>query len=134
MRDFRDLTEHPTNPLEAVVLTAMSRDVDGKLKPHLQGQAATVTPYYWDVIGYLAVEEYPNPDPSQGPIRARRMYVDKHARFEAGERVQGKLGQVIEQPDLNIDDMLTRIFGPRAVVAAPAAAEPEAEAVALPPE
>jgi hypothetical protein len=136
MRDFRDLTEHPTNPLEAVVLTAMSRDVDGKLKPHLQGQAATVTPYYWDVIGYLAVEEYPNPDPSQGPIRARRMYVDKHPRYEAGERVQGKLGQVVEQGDLNIDHMLDRIFGPRPVPVAAVAAEPEVEpeAVALPPE
>ena len=30
LRDLRDLTMHPTNPLEAVVLTAMARSSDGR--------------------------------------------------------------------------------------------------------
>lgn len=125
MRDFRDLTEHPTNPLEAVILTAMEREHEGRIRPYLQGQAANVTPYYWDVIGYLAVEEWPAADPSLPPQRLRRLYVDKHPRYEAGERVQGRLGSVVEQNDLSVERMLDMVFGPRAVVAAPAAAAEE---------
>jgi hypothetical protein len=113
MRDLRDLTTHPTNPLEAVVLTAMTREKDGKMAPYLQGQSGTVAPYLFDVVGYLAVEEYPNEDPTQPPYRFRRMYIDQHPRYVCGQRVAGKLGAVIEQGDLSVEKMLETIFGPR---------------------
>lgn len=114
LRNIRDLMTHPTNPLESVVLTAMSRrDADGVSRPYLQGQLAVMAPYLFDILGALAVETYPNPDPTQGPYTVRRMYVERTPKYEAKERVQGRLGKVIEQDNLNVDLMLDRIFGPR---------------------
>jgi hypothetical protein len=121
MRDLRDLTMHPTNPLEAVILTAMAKEgATGQMKPYLQGQLATVAPYFFDILGYIRVEEWPNPDPSQPPYKLRRLYIESTDFAEAGERVQGRLGSVVEQNELNIDMMLDKIYGPRP--AAPAAA------------
>lgn len=116
MRGLRDLTMHPTNPLEAVVLTAMSKEHDGKYKPYLQGQLATQLPYFWDVVGFLRVEEWPNEDPLQPPNKFRRMYIEATPFCEAGERVQGRLGSIIEQGDLNVCTMLDKIYGPAAEV------------------
>lgn len=117
LRGLRDLTMHPTNPLEAVVLTAMSKEVNNKYKPFLQGQAATILPYLYDVVGFLRVEEWPNPDPTQPPYKVRRMYVEATDFAEAGERVQGRLGSIVEQSDLNIETMIDKVYG----VAEPAA-------------
>jgi hypothetical protein len=116
LRDLRDLTMHPTNPLEAVVLTAMSRVTqDGKHRPYLQGQLAIQAPYFYDILGALAVEEFPNADPLGAPHKVRRMYVERTNEYEAGERVQGRLGAIVEQQNLSIEMMLDNIFGPKQV-------------------
>lgn len=120
LRDLRDLTMHPTNPLEAVVLTAMARTgQDGRYRPYLQGQLAIQAPYFYDILGALTVEEVYNPDPMQPPFKVRKMYVERTNQYEAGERVQGRLGTAVEQQDLSIERMLDKIFG--AKQAAPAA-------------
>lgn len=114
LRDLRDLTMHPTKPLEAVVLTAMSRVTqDGKHRPYLQGQLAIQAPYFYDVLGALAVEQFPNEDPLGAPHKVRRMYVERTNEYEAGERVQGRLGAIVEQQNLSIEAMLDTIFGPK---------------------
>lgn len=114
LRDLRDLTMHPTKPLEAVVLTAMSRVTqDGKHRPYLQGQLAIQAPYFYDILGALAVEEFPNPDPLQPAYKVRRLYVERTPEYEAGERVQGRLGAIVEQQNLSIEVMLDTIFGPK---------------------
>jgi len=112
LRDLRDLTMHATAPLEAVVLTAMARPgQDGRLRPYLQGQLAIQAPYFYDVLGAINVETVANPDPTQPPYKARRMYVERTDQYEAGERVQGRLGKVVEQQDMGIERMLDMIFG-----------------------
>jgi hypothetical protein len=112
LRDLRDLTMHATNPLEAVVLTAMSRtSQDGRHRPYLQGQLAIQAPYFYDILGALTVEQLPNPDPLQPPYKVRRMYVERTNEYEAGERVQGRLGSIVEQDKLSIEVMLNNIFG-----------------------
>jgi hypothetical protein len=114
LRDLRDLTMHPTAPLEAVVLTAMARSgQDDRYKPYLQGQLAIQAPYFYDILGAITIEEFPNPDPTQGPYRVRRMYVERTPKYEAGERVQGRLGGVVEQENLSIERMLDMVFGPK---------------------
>lgn len=114
LRDLRDLTMHPTTPLEAVVLTAMSRVTqDGTHRPYLQGQLAIQAPYFYDILGALTIEEFQNPDPMQPPYKLRRMYVERTREYEAGERVQGRLGSIVEQDKLSIEVMLDTIFGPR---------------------
>jgi len=112
LRDLRDLTMHPTQPLEAIVLTAMSRKgQDGVYRPYLQGQLAVQAPYFYDILGAITVESVPNPDPMQLPYKVRRMYVERTPDYEAGERVQGRLGKIVEQGDLGIERMLDMVFG-----------------------
>jgi len=116
LRDLRDLTMHPTQPLEAVVLTAMARKgQDGVYRPYLQGQLAIQAPYFYDILGAVTVEQIPNPDPMQPPYKVRRMYVERTPEYEAGERVQGRLGKVVEQQDLGIERMLDMVFGAKAI-------------------
>jgi hypothetical protein len=112
LRDLRDLTMHPTQALEAIVLTAMSRKgQDGVYRPYLQGQLAVQAPYFYDILGAITVESVPNPDPMQLPYKVRRMYVERTPDYEAGERVQGRLGKIVEQGDLGIERMLDMVFG-----------------------
>jgi hypothetical protein len=112
LRDLRDLTMHPTQPLEAVVLTAMARKgQDGVYRPYLQGQLAIQAPYFYDILGAITVETEPNPDPMQPPFKVRRMYVERTPEWEAGERVQGRLGKVVQQGDLGVERMLDMVFG-----------------------
>ena len=112
LRDLRDLTMHPTQPLEAVILTAMARKgQDGVYRPYLQGQLAIQAPYFYDILGAITVETMPNPDPLQQPFQVRRMYVERTPEYEAGERVQGRLGKIVEQGDLGVERMLDKVFG-----------------------
>ena len=112
LRDLRDLTMHPTAPLEAIVLTAMAKaDQDGVKHPYLQGQLAVQAPYFYDILGAISVETFPNPDPTQPAYQARRMYVQRTPQYEAGERVQGRLGTIVEQGDLSVSTMLDKVFG-----------------------
>lgn len=115
LRNLRDLTMHPTNPLEAVVLTAMARPgkEEGRMKPYLQGQLAIQAPYFYDILGALTIEQFNHPDPTQPPYRVRRMYVERTNQYEAGERVQGRLGAIVEQAELSVETMLNKIYGPR---------------------
>jgi hypothetical protein len=39
------------------------------------------------------------------------MYVERTDEIEAGERVQGRLGSIVEQQDLGVERMLDMIFG-----------------------
>jgi hypothetical protein len=112
IRQLRDLTEHPTNPLTAVVLTAMTELRDGKWKPYVQGQLRTTLPYFIDVVGYLFVKHVSGDDPTQPPRLVRSMLTRQHIQFEAGERVQGRLPEYLENGQVNVSWMLDSIFGP----------------------
>lgn len=57
IRSFRDLTNHPTNPMSMIVFIAMSIVRDEKYRPHLQGQIATTLPYYVDLLLYQYVAD-----------------------------------------------------------------------------
>ena len=110
VRGLRDLTEHPTRPMESVVITAMTAQRDGgKWRPYVQGQLGTTMPYFLDVIGYMFVQEIPSEDPTQPGRKIRRLLVTPHPQFEAGERVQGRLGDVVDEP--TVEKMLDMVFG-----------------------
>lgn len=108
-RDLRDLTTHYNNPLEAVVITAMTKMVDGTKKPSLQGGVATQIPYWYDITSYLFVDQEANPTTGEIEV-VRKLLTAKHPDFEAGNRVPN-LPAIISNP--NIDDMITSVFGPR---------------------
>ena len=70
-------------------------------------------PYFLDVIGYLYVDHIPNADPTLPPTTVRRLLTSNSDMFEAGERVQGRLPGIIDQP--NISTMLDYIYGTQTV-------------------
>lgn len=112
IRRMRDLTEHPTRPLTAIVLTAMTEQRDGKWRPYVQGQLRTTLPYFIDIVGYAFVQELPPPDPSQpSPGKIRRMLTQPHPLYEAGERVQGRIPEYVDGELFNVEQILNAVFG-----------------------
>lgn len=107
-RDLRDLTGDDENSIEAVVITAMSKQDGDMLKPYLQGQVSAQIPYWFDVTGYLYVAQETNT--STGEVtNTRNLLVGRHANFEAKSRVPG-LPDVLPSPNISV--MLDNIFGP----------------------
>ena len=94
-RGLRDLTTHPTNPLDAVIVNAMTKlDDSGVQAPFLQGQMTDRLPYYFDLCNYLCIV----PGPDGRPIR--RLIVEPAPGFATGEAVGGALGPYIDDPNL----------------------------------
>jgi hypothetical protein len=112
IRQLRDLTEHPTKPLTAVVLTAMTEMRDNKWRPYVQGSLRVTLPYFIDVVGYMFVQQLPSEDPTKPGAEIRRMLTRPHQLYEAGERVQGRLPQYIDGDAMNVERMLDAVFGP----------------------
>lgn len=115
-RDLRDVPRKRSNPLEILVLTAMTKKYDaqpdgsgGIYKPYLQGQIATLIPYWYDVVGYLFIQTYKDPTTNQ-PYDVRRLLTAKNPEFEAGNRVAG-LEPYINYP--NLEYISDGFFGPR---------------------
>lgn len=118
-RDLRDLTGDDDNIIEAVIITAMSKDYDGIVKPYLQGQVSAQIPYWLDITAYLYVDQAPD---ENGELKDRRnLLIGNHPNYEAKSRVPG-LPVVIPNP--NVLEMLNEIFG-EDVNVLPAAAAPE---------
>lgn len=104
VRNFRDLKEHPTNPLECVVFTVGSLEKGKdttKMQPLLQGQLGATLAYYVDVIGYLYTQ------PSQeGNELQRILLTEPWGNIVAGDRT-GVFGTSIVNP--NISSMLEQL-------------------------
>lgn len=113
IRGMRDLTLHPVRPLKVVVFIAESRaNQAGKLKPYMQGQIEVALPYWMDVVGYLSTEMAPDAN-GQLTVPVRRLLITQHPMFEAGERVQGRLGAFVDNPNIYV--MYNQLFGQPAV-------------------
>jgi hypothetical protein len=91
VRDLRDLTTHPRTPIETLIITAMTREVDGTWRPSMQGQLQASLPYLLDVVGWLYVD---NDDGQE----VRRLLTRRRPKYEAGERVGGRIPPVVTLP------------------------------------
>lgn len=131
IRGFRDLTLHPTNPIQVVVFIAETRlSQSGKWRPYMQGQIDIALPYWVDVIGYLYVDHAldVNGQPTQ---EVRKLLVSPNEQFEAGERVQGRLRGAIEAP--NVTAMLHAVYPHLVQAATPTADNAAPPAGSAPP-
>lgn len=109
IRGFRDLTLHPTCPIRVVIFIAETRENSkGKWIPYMQGQITIALPYWMDIVGYLFVQDVPTDDPLNPVVQMRRLLISPSEGFEAGERVQGRLGKVVDEP--NITEMLATVY------------------------
>lgn len=109
LRDMRDLTEHPVNPVEVVGASALERSYTGVLKPLLQGAAVDVVPYLMDGLFYLNRE-----------VDGTRKLLTQGTEFiAAGNRAEHSLPRVLNNP--TIPGILDTVFGkPVPVAAVPA--------------
>lgn len=118
VRGMRDLVEVPSTPLKCVVFVAETKynDKAGRWRPSMQGAIADQMPYWVDIIGYLYVDKVASEDgTTTRPIR--RLLIGPNDTFETGERVQGMLPPLIDEP--RIDTMLATVFPREKEVTAP---------------
>lgn len=103
VRGYRDLITHPTRPLMSVVLIAMTDENAMPHRPLMQGKMGTFMPYYVDVCGHLGTYR------REDGTAFRRLIVSPSPEYIAGERVGGRLGQWVDDP--NITKMITDVTG-----------------------
>jgi hypothetical protein len=85
----------------------------------MQGQIGAALPYLVDITGYLFIEMTPDAQ-GQPTIPVRKLLVNQHPQFEAGERVQGLVGPVIDNPRIySIVDAVYPNYQPTPQEAAP---------------
>ena len=101
---IRDLSEHPTRPIDAVVFITGTRMKDGRFRPLLQGQIANLLPYKVDAIGFM----FTTLDES-GNVR-RGLMLDDDGTHVAGNRLGGRVPAVVWEP--SVTGLLDQIFGP----------------------
>lgn len=103
VRQFRDLTAHPLNPLDQVIFVAMSNHKDGLIRPHVQGQLLTTFPYYVDLCAYLDMVT------AEDGTKFRRLFCGSFNGYETGNRLGGRIPDFIDNP--NLSEMLAMIRG-----------------------
>lgn len=110
IRDMRDLVLIPNTSLRVVMFIAETAMKNGKWRPQMQGQIGDALPYWMDIVGYLYREAELGPD-GQPTEKVLKMLIGQNIAptIEAGERVQGILGDIVSKP--NISEMFTTIFG-----------------------
>lgn len=110
IRDMRDLVLLPNTQLRVVMFIAETAMKDGKWRPQMQGQIGGSLPYWMDIVGYLYREAELNQD-GQPMKKVLKMLIgqDIVPNIEAGERVQGILGDIVRDP--NISHMMHTLFG-----------------------
>jgi len=119
IRGFRDLGLRPELAIRCVIFIAETRQSQstGKWVPYMQGQIAVSLPYWVDVCGYLYAdcELDHNGQPTQ---EVRRLWIGPSQQWEAGERVQGRLGSVltVTRPatggvGTDVEDWMKAVFG-----------------------
>lgn len=103
VRGYRDLITHAVRPLSAVMFIAMMDENSFPRRPLMQGKMGSMMPYYVDLCGYLGTYNREDGTPF------RRMIISNTPEYVAGERVGGRLGSYIDEPD--VSRMLTTITG-----------------------
>lgn len=107
IRGIRDLTLLDDSPVICVVFIAESKKTDGKWRPSMQGQISSALPYLVDICGYLFIDNELD-EHGQPTAQVRRLLINQHDEYEAGERVQGRLPGIVSEP--NITDMMATIY------------------------
>lgn len=83
LRQIRDLTKHPTNPVWCVVITALAKqDNAGKTVPDIQGSMARSLPGQIDTIGYLSTVL------ATDGSSQRKLIIDANSTLYAGDRTK----------------------------------------------
>jgi hypothetical protein len=105
VRAFRDLTMHPTNPVDVVVFVAGTQEKGTDhpvMRPMLVGRMSEQLPYYVDSVAYLTVEMDAN-----GTLESTALFAPI-SNVIAKDRT-GRLGTSMVNP--SIPAMLNLVYG-----------------------
>lgn len=109
IRGYRDLTLLSSNSIRCVVFISETIMKDGTWRPNMQGQIRDNMPYWVDICGWLFTELTPD---QQGNIigKQKKLLIGAglYPQYLAGERVQGRLPDIITDP--NIAAMLRAVY------------------------
>lgn len=103
IRSFRDLRDHPTNPLEMIVFVCPTKEISGRFRPFVQGSLQITLPFFVDVVGFLYVAV------DAQSIVSHNLLVQPTGQHDAKDRT-GRLGYAIAEP--NLVTMLDTVYGP----------------------
>lgn len=108
IRDIRDLTLLPSNPIVLVVFVAETELKNGKWRPAMQGAIGTGMPYWVDAVTYLYHVKEADAN-GQNTLRRQQLLISGNDQIECGERVQGALPEVLSDP--NLTTILRMVYG-----------------------
>lgn len=97
IRGFRDLLLLD-NPLRVVTFVSETVVQDHRHIPNMQGAVRTSMPYWVDICGHLSQSK------DETGENQTFLLIENHPQFEAGNRLQGALPGLIQNP--NISDIL----------------------------
>lgn len=107
IRDFHQLTTHPTRPISAVFVAMSKEGQDGIFRPFLQGQSKANLPYVMDIMGAMLIETGVD---SEGVMwKSHQLVTGPHKSYETGERVNGRIPATLPNPTIPL--ILDYIFG-----------------------
>lgn len=110
---LRDMTRHKLYPLDAVCVLCptVGKEIEGAngktfthYGPHLRGQLSTNSPYIFDITGYLYTDQVKRSSAdgrSQTSVETRFLRTRRLPTVEAGERVMGRVPEVLRLPQIN---------------------------------
>lgn len=102
IRGFRDLLLLPNSLRVVVFIAETEKGKTGKWTPNMQGSIAVSLPYWVDICGYAFQEK------DAGGNKHLNLLVSNHPEYEAGERVQGRLPDIVQDP--NITQILDIVY------------------------
>jgi hypothetical protein len=107
IRGFRDLVLLP-NTLRVITFIAETKMWDGQWRPHMQGQIRDTLPYWVDICGYMFTELRAGDGEVQTKIKRLLIGAGVNPAYIAGERTQGRLPDIIDNPDISA--MLAAVY------------------------
>lgn len=107
IRGMRDLTLLENTICCVVFVAETYVDKKGRDAPYMQGQIGNTMPYWVDICGYFEVETQLSAD-GESNQKIRILTIGPDAGKVTGERVAGRLPDIIEEP--NIAAMMAAIY------------------------
>ena len=108
LREFRDMTDSSHNHLRVAVFIAESRLNNARWEPYVQGQIGIQMPYMFDIVGFHTVVPVADEHGATTQTIRRLLIGPPRDDVVVGERVQGRLGFHVDNP--NITDMINQVF------------------------
>lgn len=108
IRDYHGLTTNPVKPISVCLVSESKADEAGVLHPFVQGQSKNTLPYVVDVLAAMEIVTWTD-DTTMQMYKQHRMTTGPSMKYETGERVNGLIPPVLDNPTFEM--MLDYVYG-----------------------